>query len=241
MKIEKLPLLSSDFATWTWADSNGIAQDSSTRVSYFALVNKDLCSKFVGEVWNDLVRMLNSALTYAGIQWDSTYGKVSDVLLDTSIRANREFKAYMFNAVVLNINQFGFIHWNWERTNDMPGFLGRTYMRGYSEYGRNSDFIYGWYILEIAEKLNVLLNVLKNEGPFGEYEGLLPVISYAPAEVCSVKGGTLVHQNKSKLLIDAPLASAYARGIRSQKEVLDYVVGELINGFPQKINAPIGG
>lgn len=240
MKIETLPLLSSDFATWTWAESNGVAQDSSTRISYFALVNKDLCNRFVGEVWNDLVRKLNSALTYAGIKWDSTYGEVSDVLLDTSIRANREFKAFMFNAVVLNINQFGFIHWNWERTNEMPGFLGRTYMRGYSEYGTNSDFIYGWYILELAEKLNVLIKVLKNEGPFREYEGLIPVAVYTPTEVYLAQSGIFFHLDKSEIIINASLGSACGIGTKSQEKSLSYVTGKLIDGFPKKINSYIG-
>ncbi|MBO5159640.1 MAG: hypothetical protein J6B94_08655 [Lachnospiraceae bacterium] len=240
MNIETLPLLSSEFPTWTWWGSNGEASESAVNLSYLALENKDLCSKFIREVWNDLVKLLNNALTTAGFQWNSTYGDLDSTLFDTSLRINREFKASMFNAVVLNINQLGIFHWNWERTNNMPGFLGRTYMRGYSEYGNSSDFIYGWYILEIAEKLNVLLNVLKNEGPFGEYEGLISVASYAPAEVYSTQSGILVYQDKSEIIIDSSLASAYAVGTKSQEKASSYVAGNLINGLPKKINTSIG-
>ena len=206
MKIETLPLLSSDFSTWTWWGTNGEASESLTNLSYLALKNKDLCSKFIREVWNDLVRLLNNALTTAGFQWDSTYGDLDSTLFDTSLRINREFKASMFNAVVLNINQLGIFCWNWERNNNIPGFLGRTYMKGYSEYGSNSDFIYGWYILELAEKLNVFIRVLKDEAPFIEREFLGKSQMYNTAVAVSRKAEIIESAIKVEGFHIAPLA-----------------------------------
>ena len=47
---------------WSWAESNGLATKEQTEQAYNALVNKDLCSLFNREVWNDLVNLLKSSL-----------------------------------------------------------------------------------------------------------------------------------------------------------------------------------
>lgn len=208
MKIETLPLLSSDFAKWTWYGTNGVASEDAVKLSYRTLENKDLCSRFLREVWNDMVRLLNTALTTAGFQWDPRYGDLENTLFDTSLRINREFKASMFNAMVLNINQLGIFHWNWERTNDVPGFIGRTYVRGYAEYGNASDYIYGWYILELAEKLNKFIAILKNEAPFREYAGIKRTETISESMAAAGGARSLERMLKEGTAYTAPLAIA---------------------------------
>lgn len=189
--IETLPLLPSDWGQWSWESSNGTATISQTQAAYDALENKRLCRFFLRLVWNDLVTLLSDTLEYAGITWDSTYGDVSSCLMSITQEGYVELTARAFNAMVLNINQLDIFRWTWERTNNLPGFLGRTYVKGFADCGENSDLVYGWYIIELAERLNRLIAILKNEADFSEFEPNLQALTNTNSSVAVPRAGAL--------------------------------------------------
>ncbi|MBO5070812.1 MAG: hypothetical protein J6C37_10710 [Roseburia sp.] len=231
MHITTLPLLSSNQATWSWQSTD------ERKVAYDVLCNKGLCSQFQRTVWNSIVHYLNSTLSGSEIPWDETYGTFLECLFDTSDSTSSAFTAAMFNTMVLNVNRLGIFRWNWERTNDLPGYLGRTYMRGYADYGKNSDFVYGWYIIELTEKLNKLISVLKNEADFSEFEHLTELLTYSPSEMFAAPGAFLKYVGKADSFTAAPLATAYALKISGIGTGSSYSDGELIIRPPARIEA----
>lgn len=176
--IERLPLLPPTWSEWNWDESNGTATKMQTNAARYAVERQGLCRDFSRYVWNDIVHLLDLTLKNAGFEWDSKYGTASDCLI---AEMYGELTAKAFNAVVCNTNKLGIFRWNWERTNNLPGFLGRTYMKGYAECGKSADLLYGWYITELTQKLNHLIEVLKNTAAFSEFE---PVVK-GTAEICS--------------------------------------------------------
>ena len=191
MEIQTLPLLPSDWVQWSWESSNGTATSLQKQTAYDALENKRLCELFLRFVWNDLVTLLSNTLEYAGITWDSTYGDVSSCHMSINQEGYVELTARAFNAMVLNINQLNIFRWTWERTNNLPGFLGRTYVKGFADCGGSSDLVYGWYIIELAERLNHLITILKNEADFSEFEPAVQGVSEIHSSVAVPRAGVL--------------------------------------------------
>jgi len=221
--IEELPLLYNDWK-WDWTKSNGYASADQTQTAYDALVNKGLCADFSRLVWNDLVDMTAEAINIAGLTWDSTYGKSSDCKITESMGS---LTAAAFNAVAQNIHQFGFVTWKWAKNSSTPGYVGRNAFRGYSLYKDNSDFLYGWYIIELAKKLNLMLAVLQDKADFTELESVTQVLSYQDAKLVADPAAVLEHSGVIRS-IDASLlaiakileASSYTAGYSYSDGVL---------------------
>lgn len=222
--IETLPLLSSDWRLWDWSQSNGNASVEQMEAAYNALVNQGLCSDFSRLVWNDLVDATADAISAAGLKWDSTYGNVESCKINESMGI---LTASAFNGVAQNIHNFGFVSWKWAKSSSSPGYVGRNAFRGYSAYKEKSDFIYGWHIIELALKLNRMLDVLKNEADFSEFEKTMQSLSYQNTNVAAVATAAMNFVDVSCSIISAPLAkartleqSAYAAGYSYQNGIL---------------------
>ena len=222
--IETLPLLSSDWRLWDWSQSNGNSSVEQMEAAYNALVNQGLCSDFSRLVWNDLVDATAEAISAAGLTWDSTYGNVASCKINESMGM---LTASAFNAVAKNIHNFGFVSWKWAKSSSSPGYVGRNEFRGYSAYKEKSDFIYGWHIIELAAKLNRMLEVLKNEADFSEFQKTMQSLSYQNTNVVAVATAAMNFADASCSIISAPLAkarsleqSAYVAGYSYQNGIL---------------------
>lgn len=192
--INTLPLLPSSWAEWDWTQSNGDASVTQMSKGYQALLNQGQCSSFSRLIWNDLVECTAAVISEAGLTWDSTYCSVNECKITTSLGS---LTATMFNSVALNIHRFGFFTWKWAVCRDKKGYVGRDTFKGYSEYGGNSDFLYGWYIEELTVKLNRLIQVLKEEANFGEFESFAQASVLSNTVLFSAKVGALKHINRS--------------------------------------------
>lgn len=163
--MKTLPLLSSDFKTFSWTSSIGNATDEQLQKAYDALVSQGKTVDFSYSVWNDLVDLLNQAITKAGFEWDNTYATVEKTKMMWHLSP---LNAYQFNSVTLNISNLIGIVWRWEVDTTSLGYLGRRQVYGVSERGEKADIVYGWYILELARVINLFIDVLKNEADFRE-------------------------------------------------------------------------
>jgi hypothetical protein len=162
--IEALSL-SPDFPKWSWEQSNGNSTDGQVRNAYGVLMEYGRCSDFSRFVWNDIVDVTANALAGVGLEWDAKYCSADDCKIKERYGV---LMAYAWNSVAWNIKRLGFVSWKWARRGDFPGCVGHDAFVGFSTHGIDGEYLYAWYLLEITEKLNRLIEVLKDEWYFSE-------------------------------------------------------------------------
>jgi hypothetical protein len=150
MPLQNIPVLDANYPIFDWSEH----QESRN-----ALVPNNLVSDFTKETWNDIVDTLNNALLEAGLYWDSQYTTASGAKI---YKPYGELTAKMFNSVRHNIDRPASIGWSWANNANFRGFVGREDFRGYRDYGKNCDFFYPEYILELVRKLNLLIGIMKD-------------------------------------------------------------------------------
>jgi hypothetical protein len=184
--MKKLPLLSSSFKTFSWTTPIGNATATQLQNSYNALINKGETPEFSIKVWNDLVELLYQAIIQSGHSWDSTYGSVSNTKM---MFPYDELTSFRFNAMTWNITKLINLTWKWEVDTDLEGFVGRLRFYGVSEVRGNADYLYGWYILELARVINLFINILKNQADFGELSSktIIPMVDYCDVHSCNAR------------------------------------------------------
>lgn len=203
--IETLPLLPSTWAEWDWSTSNGTATDEQMALGHIALLYQGYCSGFSRHIWNDLVDAVADVIEQAGLEWDSSYCSASDCQITQALGS---LTATMFNSVALNIHRFGMVAWKWSMQPSTKGYVGRDEFRGHSTHGANADFLYGWYIIELTNKLNRVIEVLKDEANFGEFATAAQINSVELAPLFGAKAGVLVHVGESNTFTSTALAKA---------------------------------
>lgn len=245
VKLPELPLISSDYPLFSWD------VDEQHQKAYTALTSQGHTSAFSRLVWNDIIDKLVGALTEAGLTWDNSYGTVDETKMTTSPSA---LSAKRFNAVTYNIEQVINTTWRWEVDADTQGYLGRSRVYGYTNKGLESDYVYGWYLVELARVLNVFLNILKNEANFGEliYQDSirtfddtvltvppLPTFSFKDSIVSSgdvvlkpTQSFPLVIETVSKTNEDSVLLPQLPWKLQSKSFGKSYESGELLNRLP---------
>lgn len=140
---------------WSWTASNGTATAAQTIAAYNALTGKDLTSKFSYRVWNDLVSKVYEVNRALSRSWKSDYATYS------ATRASRvydELTEERFNSIRFNTN---YPLWRWQYDTGYEGYIGRLDVRGVAGYGDSgADIVYGVYLLELVEKLNVVIGII---------------------------------------------------------------------------------
>lgn len=150
MPLQTIPVLEQDYPVFDWA------QFQSSRD---ALVKDGYVIDFKKEAWNAIVDKLNDVLKEAGMEWDNAY----TTILGASVReAYGALEAEMFNSVRYNIDQATPIGWRWANDPTFRGYVGREDFRGVSWYGNKADSVYPEYILELVRKLNLLIDIMKD-------------------------------------------------------------------------------
>ena len=162
MALNQIPVLPESYPLFDWADYQS---------SRDALVQGTPTVQCAKAAWNALVDDLSDALAEAGLEWDETYTTAEGARMTD---ADGQLTAAKFNSVRLNIDHPAPLGWAWERKPDFRGYLGRVEMRGAATHRRRCDVVYPEYIIELARKLNVLLEIMRGTALLADVEcGLL--------------------------------------------------------------------
>lgn len=158
MPLNTIPVLPKDHPLYDWADYQS---------SRDALVKGTPTKQFAKEAWNAIVDSLSEALAVAGLEWDDTYTTAEGARITTS---PGKLTAVAFNSVRLNIDRPAPLGWQWAWNESFRGYLGREEFRGVSTHGRARDKVYPEYIVELARKLNLLLEIMRETALLSEAE-----------------------------------------------------------------------
>lgn len=228
--LKTLPSLPSTWEHWDWYNSNGEATVQQTMNASNACLHQGLCSEFSRYVWNDLVNYVANTLSEVGLEWDDIYGDVESCKISEYLGS---LTAAAFNGVARNIHNFRFIKWKWSRESDLPGYVGRDEFRGYSDYQKESDHVYGWYIFELTVKLNKVIEVLKNEADFSEFERLLKASSKVSTEALGSKAVPAKYASQSSTKESTILSRARTLETSGVIEGYSYQKGILVPVYPK--------
>ena len=132
---------------WSWTASNGTASAAETQRAYSSLTAKLNTSNFSYKVWNDLISKINAVNTALGRSWKTDFATFTNTKASGSYT---ELTAARFNSARLNTN---YPSWRWDYDKEHEGYIGRTDVRGFSQYGEiGADVVFGVYILELVER-----------------------------------------------------------------------------------------
>lgn len=163
--MKDLPLISSDYPAFDWWTANGEATEEQSKAAYTALISQGQTADFSRLVWNSLVDKTSDCVTAAGEEWDTAYGTVAETKIGETYG---NLTSKRFNAVTYNIEKLIKNKWKWAVDDSVKGFLNRARVRGVTEKGSAADTVYGWYIVELARVVNLLIDILKNNADFAE-------------------------------------------------------------------------
>lgn len=223
--IETLPLLPATWAEWDWSKSNGNSTIAQMNQGYNAILNQGYCSSFSRFIWNDLVDSVSSMLSAAGQSWDNTYCGMSECKIHDPLGV---FTAEMFNSVALNIYRFGFVTWKWAVSNLKKGYVGRDAFKGYSDSGAAADTLYGWYFLELTDKFNRVIQVLKGQGSLCEFDSSLFMPTDIDTLLFSAAAGVMDYNNQIVSHVKTPLERICVSPLKADEIDFSYQSGALV-------------
>lgn len=148
---------SSTINKWSWEKSNGSASEEQTTLAYQALENNGKCHDFSYLIWNDIVSLVDQCLDGLYLTWDCVITSRDEAKLSST---DKLLTAKKFNSVRKQLDRFNKT-WYWEENKDDIGYVGRKDFLGRSDVGRaNADKLYGKYLIEITNALNVMIEKL---------------------------------------------------------------------------------
>lgn len=166
--LETIPILPPDYPLFDWAD---------WPQSRAALQSGVSTSRFQKDAWNAIVYALDNALKTAGADPQLLYS-LEDSLIPISYG---RLKASAFNGVRHHIDQFTPLPWPWAVDPSSRGYIGTKWFRGttieYDETGaiskiKQGDEVYPEYILELARRVNLLLELMRGTADTAESTAL---------------------------------------------------------------------
>lgn len=169
MALNRIPAISESYPLFDWGDYQSSRE---------ALVKGTPTSYFAKAAWNAIVDDLADALAEAGLEWDETYTTAEGARMTDT---DGQLTAAKFNSVRLNIDHPAPLGWIWAIRSDFRGYLGRGEVHGKAQYGKNSDVVVPEYIIELARKLNVLLEIMRGTALFADID--VPVPSHLVQDI----------------------------------------------------------
>lgn len=159
--------ISSSFPVFSWNSSNGSATAEQTVAACQALENEGRCILFSYLVWDDMVDTLRKLQTALSVSWDEEYASYENTRMT---KADSSLTAARFNSFRYNIDIIWRPGWPWALPScpswlqrNSRSFLGREDVRGYSQYKEQCDRVYGWYLLELVRKMNILIRLMRGD------------------------------------------------------------------------------
>ena len=123
---------------------------------------------------------LGQLLADLGLSWDGRYTTQTGAKI-TALYG--QLTAEKFNSVRHNIQAVAFTTWRWQFDYLKEGYTGRNDFRGVRAYGANSDRVYGWYIIELVRKLNVVIELMRGTYPTAELDLVNTAASHSDAQM----------------------------------------------------------
>lgn len=158
MPLNQIPVLPESYPLFDWADYQS---------SRDALVKGTPTKQFAVAAWNALVDDLEGALSDAGITWDETYTTAAGAKITT---VPGKLTGAAFNSVRLNIDRPAPLGWQWALNENFRGYIGREEMRGVATHVKARDRVFPEYIIELARKLNVLIEIMRGTALLSDAE-----------------------------------------------------------------------
>ena len=158
MPLNQIPVLPESYPLFDWADYQS---------SRDALVKGTPTKQFAVAAWNALVDDLEGALSGAGIAWDETYTTAAGARISTT---PGKLTSDAFNSVRLNIDRPAPLGWQWALNENFRWYIGREEMRGVATHGKDRDRVFPEYIIELARKLNVLIEIMRGTALLSDAE-----------------------------------------------------------------------
>lgn len=149
MGVSKLPLLSSDYPLFDWADWPD---------SRAALVPGGATRNFQKACWNAIVDALSDGLDAAGIPFYKTDEGLTPDQLKMLTGVYGTLTAWKFNTLREAIDDVIPFWWIWTLDANFRGYIfGTNMLRGYT--------VYPEYIIELVRRINLLLELLRGTAP----------------------------------------------------------------------------
>ena len=206
--MKNIPCLDSDFPTWDWyVPVNDTTTYSELRKALTALTSNGKTTEFTIETWNSMAEWLAKIYSDGGLTWDDKYGDIESIRLsrdgivgdDSSI-----LTAKRFNAITHNISAQIGTRWQWEYDEAKKGYVGRQYFQ-------RSDYVYGWYILNLFDGINKMIDIARGTAlNLKDSESLVNIQTNINAPLIAPKAGILTYQNSILTSHDAELYAGKA-------------------------------
>lgn len=211
MALENIPVLDEDYPLFDWSDYPD---------SFAALVSGSLVSEFEKETWNAIIQKLSDALSSAGLSWDGTYTTADGAKITEEYG---DLYAKAFNSVRHNINLPVPLGWAWSDDKSFRGYVSRKDFRGVDQYGESgADDVYPEYIIELVRRLNLLLGIMRGDGPIGDMSAIelsetLSDVTLRLGEILEISGG----RDTSCSDGEARVRTGMAARIRADSELIE--------------------
>jgi len=198
--------LPSSFEEWNWE------KDDDTKRAYEAITNGGFCSEFKITVWNALVDKLKEVLDAIGAEWIDQYTTYYGAKLEGNYP---QLTARKFNSVRYNIESHVGTTWRWSYDDSFQGYVGRDDFKGVRDVSwyQQPDTVYGIYFVELARKLNLMINTLKGNADYKDVSTLYSVDLFSVKAAMSmqypkeISGASSPEQKEAALLeYQTPLA-----------------------------------
>lgn len=169
--IETIPVLDANYPLFSWDD---------WPESRAALVPGMPTKHFQRVTWNAIVDTVNSVLAKAGIEWfdprfHDRWDEVPYTVEDSKIlRPYGQIRADAFNTVCNNVDLGTPVRWSWHVDQGSRGYIGRPRFKGttiiYDDEGAIENVLYGdhvypEYILELVNRVNLMIELLRGSKP----------------------------------------------------------------------------
>lgn len=198
--MEKLPILRADFPEFDWKTESEIASAADKVLAYTAATTKGQCADFHRSVWNEMVVLFSEALEETGLKWNEEYATYIGTCILVQYGA---LTAQKFNSFRLNLDTIAPTGWKWVFQRNIEGYTGRKNFFGVTERGSDADTLYGWYMVEMARKLNLTLRIMKNKADFSEFISSLQSISKTDADGIALPSAQIFVHHAAKSLMNA--------------------------------------
>ena len=169
--IETIPVLDANYPLFSWDD---------WPESRAALVPGRPTKHFQRATWNAIIDTINSVLAQADIAWfdprfHDRWGEVPYTVEDSKIlKPYGQLRADAFNTVCNNVDLVSPPRWSWHVDPGSRGYIGRPRFKGttiiYDDEGAIENVLYGdhvypEYILELVDRVNLMIELLRGSKP----------------------------------------------------------------------------
>ena len=162
MALKTLPVLPENYPLWDWADWPD---------SRAALVSGGPTRNFQKECWNSIIDKLVAVQEAVGIEW--TDNNIETYWLPEKIKICAPyclFTEWTINITCWNLNAIADLGWRWALDPSFRGYVGRYYFSSTAYYPDSlphirPDKVYPEYILDVATRLNQIIEIMRGTAP----------------------------------------------------------------------------